>query len=516
MDRTTYVIRNIITKYGYTFVTAILGFLIRKLFIINLGSELLGAEGLLMSVVSGLSLLELGFGTAISYSLYKPIADGDKEVIKSILGLYRKAYLIIASIIFCVGLVIIPFLPIFIKTQYDMTFIYKMYMILLLDAVMSYYCVYRRNLYIADQKEYKITVVDSIFSILTSILQIAAICLYKNYIGYILARIIMTVIRNLIIHFYAGNEYPFIKEKAIIKLPLAYRNEIFKSVKALIFINLASYFVFGTDNILLSFYGNLYEVAIYTNYATIITILNKIFNNIFTSMTAGIGNYLVKENSTNIQKMFNKLFFINFILTSYSSIVLLVVVNNFITFWVGKELVWPLSIVGIVVINNYARYILSSTGAFISASGIYGKVKNYKFISTIEGLTNIVFSILLAGVFKMRIYGVFLGTTISTLVSTFGMPYYVYRYILKVNFIPYCKRYMQYFVFTVICFFVCFSISRTFNIQSLILDILIKGMISSAIFIIGIILFWRNTIEYKEFKIMVRGFINKRERTKGK
>ena len=132
----------------------------------------------------------------------------------------------------------------------------------------------------------------------------------------------------------------------------------------------------------------------------------------------------------------------------------------------------------------------------------------------IEGLTNIVFSILLAGVFKMRIYGVFLGTTISTLVSTFGMPYYVYRYILKVNFIPYCKRYMQYFVFTVICFFVCFSISRTFNIQSLILDILIKGMISSAIFIIGIILFWRNTIEYKEFKIMFRGFINIRERTK--
>ena len=57
---------------------------IRKIFLDTLGNDILGLNSLFTNIIGWLSIVELGVGTAIVYSLYKPFADNDKSQISSV------------------------------------------------------------------------------------------------------------------------------------------------------------------------------------------------------------------------------------------------------------------------------------------------------------------------------------------------------------------------------------------------------------------------------------------------
>lgn len=56
-------------------------FIVRTLVIYRFGAEYLGLNSLFASVLQVLSLADFGFGTAIVYSLYRPIAEEDTETV---------------------------------------------------------------------------------------------------------------------------------------------------------------------------------------------------------------------------------------------------------------------------------------------------------------------------------------------------------------------------------------------------------------------------------------------------
>ena len=93
--RTKNVMRNIGINILTQIVITVLGFLSRKVFIDNLGTEYLGINGLLSNVISMLSLVEGGIGTSIIFNLYKPLADDDRPRIIALVKLYKKLYCIL-------------------------------------------------------------------------------------------------------------------------------------------------------------------------------------------------------------------------------------------------------------------------------------------------------------------------------------------------------------------------------------------------------------------------------------
>ena len=103
IERTKNAIRN--TKWGFLqrIINIFLPFVVRTILIYILGAEYAGLSSFFTSILSILSLAELGFSNAIVYNMYKPIADDDKEKICALLNVYRKAYLVIGTIIFCAG-----------------------------------------------------------------------------------------------------------------------------------------------------------------------------------------------------------------------------------------------------------------------------------------------------------------------------------------------------------------------------------------------------------------------------
>ena len=104
--RTKNSIKNICISILTQIVITLLGFVSRKVFIDNLGTEYLGINGLLSNVLSMLSLVEGGIGTSIVYNLYKPLAENDEPRIIALVQLYKKLYGILAIIIFGLSLTI--------------------------------------------------------------------------------------------------------------------------------------------------------------------------------------------------------------------------------------------------------------------------------------------------------------------------------------------------------------------------------------------------------------------------
>ena len=149
------IINSIITVFTQVFIILI-SFIGRTFFIKFLGADYLGVNGLFTNILSVLSFAELGIGTAIIYSLYKPIASKDEMKISAYVNLYAKAYRVIGTVILLVGLAIIPLLPYVIKDfeQYKNINIVLIYVLFLLNSSMTYFYSYKRSLIVANQKKY--------------------------------------------------------------------------------------------------------------------------------------------------------------------------------------------------------------------------------------------------------------------------------------------------------------------------------------------------------------------------
>ena len=178
--RKRYALKNVVSKALYATIYAVISFVARKIFINSLGDTVLGLNSLMTSILSMLSLMELGVGNAIYFSLYKPLAEGNDAEVNAIMKLYKRLYSYIGMAVGAVGLCILPFIHLLVQKEVglqtvSMTFVYEVYLIFLADSVMSYFLAYRRNIFSADQKEYMVTNVNTVVTLGYTFLQIVAL-----------------------------------------------------------------------------------------------------------------------------------------------------------------------------------------------------------------------------------------------------------------------------------------------------------------------------------------------------
>ena len=185
-SRTEMAIKNVAWSYGAMLVTTILKFICRTAFINTIGEKYLGVNGLFTSVLNVLSLTELGIGSAMSFSLYKPVADNDIERLKSLMLFYRKAYQVVAAVVAVLGIILVPFLKYLIKDASGLENLTIYYLIFLFNTVSSYFISYKYSLNNATQRNYIITNVDTISTVVMTGLQIVALYAFKSFLLYLL------------------------------------------------------------------------------------------------------------------------------------------------------------------------------------------------------------------------------------------------------------------------------------------------------------------------------------------
>lgn len=198
MSRTKKSLKNILAGLGFQAITILSNFICRTALIRYLGIDYVSLNGLFWEIVSMLSLVEMGIGSAIVYHLYKPIADGNIELIKKIMGLYRKCYYIIAFVCLCIGSVITVFVPYLVNgLNFSDTYLRSIFFIYVLQTVFSYMWVSDTALLQADQKRYKTVAVQAVYKLVSTVLSLLCLYLTKRFSLYLLILLGTTMFCNI-------------------------------------------------------------------------------------------------------------------------------------------------------------------------------------------------------------------------------------------------------------------------------------------------------------------------------
>lgn len=503
MSRINYSIKNIkYAVFGQVF-ALIISFFSRMVFVNTLGSEYLGLNGLFTNILSMLSLAELGVGTAMVYSMYKPLAENDDIKLNSLMHLYRKTYILIGTIIAIIGLLITPFLSYLVKDMPDIHEINMIYVLYIVNTSLSYFYSYKRSLVIADQKRFVATFYRYLFYFIVNLLQIFILITTRNYLLFVVIQLIGTVIENVLVSRKVDKLYPFLNMRNVQKLDEQEKGIIKKNIKALMFHKIGSVVVLGTDNLLISKYIGIVSVGLYSNYLLITNSLNMIFGLIFQSITASIGNLGVTESQTKQKLTFDKIDFFCFWIYGFTSIAIFVLVNPFIELWLGKEYLFDKELVLLIVTSFYLTGMRKSVLTFKDALGLYW-ADRYKPI--FEAVINLVFSVLLAK--KIGISGIFIGTIISTLTTCFWIEPYV---LFKNGFKETAKFYFVKYTYNTIIMVITGLV--TWKLSEIITGITIISFIAKALLVVIVpnlifILLFRRKEEFEYFVGIIRGIIN--------
>ena len=226
-SRTNNFVRNSLVGMLMQLFSLVLSFVSRTIFIKILANDYLSINGLFSNILSTLSFVELGFGTALLYMMYKPVAENDKEKIKTVLNYYRRVYTIVGLTMLILGLLVIPFMGIIIKDPpkipENLNFIYVLFLV---NTCIGYFYSHKTAVINAYQKNYIVSVYSQAFKWIQVILQTIFLIVTKNYIIYLVIQIICTLLNNILISRKANKMFPFIKEKNVIPLSKEERKEV--------------------------------------------------------------------------------------------------------------------------------------------------------------------------------------------------------------------------------------------------------------------------------------------------
>ena len=501
-------VKNSLTNFAVAIIgqtiALTVSFIARIFFIRILGAEYLGINGLFTNIVTMLSLVELGIGPAIIFSLYKPLAENDIKKVQALMQLYKKAYTIIGFIVAVLGVCIAPFLHYFIKELPDISNITLIYVLFVINSAISYFFAYKRNLIIADQRRYVDMLYRYSFFAILNIMQMIFLYITGSYIIFLILQITSTLLENIVVARRADKMYPLLKQRKHEKLDFETVQEIKKNTGAMVLHKIGDIALNATDNIVISAKVGIIWVGLYSNYLLIITALNIMIGQFFTSITASIGNFGITEGKEKVILIFQKVLFANFWMYGLSGICLYYLFNPFIDLWLGEDLLMDMNVVGVLVINFFIQGMRRSVLTFIDALGLYWH-KRYKPL--FEVAINLVVSLVLAPI--LGITGVFIGTLVSILTTCFWIePYVLYTNGFNISLKPYFSKYALYTFITVLTGFLTghfVGMITGSTIVAFIGKLAICLLIPNLTFLI---LFFR-TKEFQYFKSIVKNVINR-------
>lgn len=425
-SRTKNAYRNIVAGLIYKSVVLLLPFISRTLIIYLIGTSILGVNTLFSSILSFLSLAELGFGSAIVYSMYKPIAENNTSRICALLNYYRYLYRVVGLSILGLGLLLLPFLKLFINgTPPEGTNIYVLYIIYLINTAISYFAVgYRQSLLIAYQRSDIRDKISTIITLAIRLFEIAVIFFTRNIYIYASTSVIGTVVNNITVYIVTNKLYPEIK--CIGSINKSERSEIGKKIRGLFGTKLNSIVVNQADNIVISAFLGLVALAQYSNYFHILSTVSGFVMIVFSSMTAGIGNKIEVDDAESVFGLFRTINFMNNWVVGWCSICLACLYQPFMIIWVKQELALSNEFALLMAAYFYIYQIQRTILTFKDAGGLWYEDR---FRPIFSMTFNLLLNLLLINL--IGINGVVISTIIVFLVSVPWCNYVVFKYLFK-------------------------------------------------------------------------------------
>lgn len=434
------------------FIALLLGFFSRKIFLDYLGTEVLGLNSTASSLLSFLNLAELGIGSAVVVTLFKPLFQKDKETAREIVALQGWLYKRIACFIIFGSIVLMFFFPrIFSKMELPLWYAYATYSAFLFSSLLGYFVNYKQILLSADQKEYKIQLNYRVVFIVKVLAQALAVRFLANpYIWWLAFEVSFAVIGSIILSRVVYKEYPFLKEEVDSPGELRHKfPDVVTKVKQMLFHKIGGFVLNQTSPIIIYAYASLTLVALYGNYLIITNNLSLLLGAVFAGLGASVGNMIAEGDRSLILKVFKEIFSSRFLAVMVCSICIWLLADPFLSIWLGAEYILDRMTLFLIIVLFYLGAMRTVVDTFISSYGLFQDI----WSPVVEAVLNLGCSIGLG--YFYGLHGILAGVIISQLLVIFTWkPYFLFTRGLKEPIGLYIVLYAKHLLAGALCFVV--------------------------------------------------------------
>lgn len=508
LSRTENASRNILWGILYKVFSLGLPFITRTVMIYTLGMQYVGLGSLFSSILQVLSFTELGIGSALVFSMYKPIAEADDEKVCALLKFYRKTYRIIGIVILLLGLSVMPFLDKLIASDLpngvNLQILFSIY---LLNSVIGYFLyAYKQSLFTASQRTDMISKIGMCLQLLSSIAQISVLVFVRNYYIFVIIIPVITCLNNICVGILTDKCYPEYRCRG--QLESKELKSIEKKVGGMVFQKIGGIVLSSADTIVISAFLGLTTLAIYQNYYYIISSIFGFLAVIMQSIIAGIGNSVVTETTSKNYNDFKKFNFIYIWIVSWCTICLLCLCQPFMKLWVGQENMLGNRMVILFAIYFFVHKWCDMLYVYQEACGIWWETR---FVPLLAAVVNLIVNIVL--VITIGLPGILISTIISVVfIYDIGYAKVLFNtYFKKIRggLKSYWTRQLIYLL-TVICASIATVwLCSCLNISSSFLQIVAYGVVCVVVPNLFFFVAWRKLIEFDYIKEIANKIIKK-------
>ncbi|WP_302802128.1 lipopolysaccharide biosynthesis protein [Eubacterium ventriosum] len=504
IERTKNATRNIVFGVILKAYQILVPFLMRTAMIYLMGVQYLGLNSLFTSVLQVLNLAELGVGSAMIYSMYRPIAEDDDEKICALMKLYRTYYRAIGLVIAIVGCILTPFVPELISGEIPKGLnIYILYLLNLGATVLSYWLfAYKNSILQAHQRTDIVSKATLITSTIQYILQILVLWFFRNYYLYVIVMLITQAVTNIVTAVVADKLYPQFKPKG--DIPNKEVKQINQRIKDLFTAKLGAVVIGSADTIVISAFLGLTTLAIYQNYYFILNSICGFITVIFSAITAGIGNSLVTESTEKNYNDFRKFTFIICFILCICCCCFAGLYQPFMRLWVGEKFMLDFSFVILFCILFYCLELAMVWATVKDAAGLW---HSDRFRPLIGAIANLLMNVVLVQI--IGLYGIILSTVFSyILISMPWLIHNLFKFLYKEPLIKYLKDLGFYILVAVGSTALTISLCRKIVIEGIV-ELIIKSIVSVSIPLVIECLVYRRKKEFIESVILIKKMLKK-------
>lgn len=504
IERTRNAKRNIIFGGLQKIYHIIMPFILRTLIIYVLGDQYLGLNSLFTSVLQVLNLAEMGVGSAMVYSMYKPIAENDTKKICALMQLYKIYYRCIGLMILVIGLCLTPFIPSLIADTIPADInIFVLYYLNLGATVLSYWLfAYKNSILQAHQRVDIVSKVTIVTDTIRYVFQIITLFLFKNYYYYVILILVTQAMTNICTAIVANKMFPQYHPEG--KLPKKDVKKINQSIRDLFTAKFGGVVLNSADTIVISAFLGLTVLAIYQNYFYILTSVIAIVQVIYQACMAGIGNSLVVEDNKKNYADLEKFTFMIAWLSGVCVAFFLCLYQPFMRIWMGEERLLDFGMVICFCIYFFVYEINMLLNLFKDAGGIW---HTDRWRPLVTSLVNLTLNLIL--VQYIGIFGIIFSTVLATICV--GMPWLlnnIFTEIFKCDRKPYILKLLKYATMTTIAATLTYFIARLIPGNDYVL-VIVRGILCCIIPNIFFFVVYRKCWEFGAMKVLLKKMVKR-------
>ncbi len=425
MNRTQKFAMNSFFAALHQVVIMIAGFITPGIMISAYGSEINGLVSSLTQIVSYISLVEAGIGGAAIFSLYKPLAEKDRGRISRIVAAAKKSYRQ-AGYIFSSLVIVMAVVLAVLRSGETLSFsmIFCLTLLFGVNGCFDFFLLSGyRALFIADQKNYVISICVTVHKILqTLIICVLAYAKVTITLLYLVATIPL-LLKAFVVLYYGKKKYTYLDKKSTPdKSALNKRWDV-------IYQQILGAVQSGAPTVIATVLLDLKLVSVYSVYNMVLSGINGILNVFTTGLPAGFGELIARKEIKTLKKTVSEFesvfYFVISVVFGVTFALILPFVAIYSKGFTDANYYSPI-LAFIITLNGILYSIKTPQSMLVISAGMYKETRNYV---TIQALIIVLGGFAFGYLFGLE--GILVGACLSNLYRAINLLHFSNKYILE-------------------------------------------------------------------------------------